>query len=218
MSAPAPSTQDEQPAEQADSAQLKRILEALLFSAERPVTVRRLAEVSGASDGREVRRVLKELGQDYDAAGHAFSVEEIAGGFQILTRPEYAGWITRLHTRQQQETLSKAALETLAIVAYRQPITRAEVDDIRGVQCAGLLRSLADRRLIKVVGRSPQLGRPLLYGTTKHFLQVFGLRSLKDLPKRANFGTLAAAPPPSQPAEAAEAAGPEDAEPSPPSG
>ena len=134
-----------------------------------------------------------------DEGGHAFSLEEIAGGFQMLTRPEYAPWIGRLNTQQRQETLSKAALETLAVVAYRQPITRAEVDDIRGVQAGSILRALAGRRLIKVVGRSEELGRPLLYGTTKHFLEVFGLRSIKDLPKRADFDRLAANRPGSAP-------------------
>jgi len=166
---------------------LKSVLEALLFSADRPVSVSRLAELSGASGAREVRSVLAELRQDYERAERAFAVEEIAGGFQLLSRPEFDPWIARLHDRQQDDTLSKAALETLAIVAYRQPITRAEVEDIRGVGAGHILRSLVDKRLLKVAGRSEELGRALLYGTTNQFLEAFGLRSLKDLPKRTEL-------------------------------
>ncbi len=167
----------------ADAGQAKRVIEALLFSTDKPVTAGRLAEISGAGDGREARRIIRELQQEYDAEGRAFGVEEIAGGFQLLTRPEFAPWILQLANRRQQETLSKAALETLAIVAYRQPITRAETEDIRGVQSGHILRSLVDRRLLKVTGKSEELGRPLLYGTTRYFLEAFGLRSLSDLPQ-----------------------------------
>jgi segregation and condensation protein B len=168
-------------------AQLKRIIEALLFSSERPVTATRLAEASDAADGRQVRSIVRELQQDYEERGAAFAIEEIAGGFQMLTRPEFAAHVSRLQGRQQQETLSKAALETLAIVAYRQPVTRASLEDIRGVGSGHILRALVDRRLLKVVGRAEELGRPLLYGTTRRFLEAFGLKSLADLPKRAEL-------------------------------
>lgn len=171
--------------------QVKRVIEALLFSTARPVTASRLAELSGAEDGNQARRIVGELRDEYEAAGRAFAVEELAGGFQLLTRPEFAPYVTSLHGRQQQESLSKAALETLAIVAYRQPITRAQVEDIRGVQCGHILRSLVEKRLIRVTGKSEELGRPLLYGTTRQFLAVFGLKSLKDLPRRGEFGRLA---------------------------
>jgi segregation and condensation protein B len=176
------------PEGQADRAKVKRVLEALLFSSDRPITTARLAELSGADDGRQAREVVRELQREYDAEGRAFCVEEIAGGFQLLTRPEFAAHVSRLHSRQDQETLSKAALETLAIVAYRQPITRAAVEDIRGVQSGHILRALVEKRLLKVAGRSEELGRPLLYATTRYFLEAFGLRSLDDLPKRAEFG------------------------------
>lgn len=162
---------------------LSRVLEALLFSCDRPVSARRLADLVGAGDGRQVRKALQELQGEYESQGRAFAVEEIAGGFQLLTRPEFAPYVARLHSRQQQDSLSKPALETLAIVAYRQPITRAEVEDIRGVGAGHILRSLVEKRLLKVVGKSEGLGRALLYGTTRRFLQVFGLRSLKDLPR-----------------------------------
>jgi segregation and condensation protein B len=185
MSESAPETAtDPDVAEEGGTAELKRVVEALLFSSDRPITTRRLTEVCDAEDGREVRAIVLELQQEYAAENRAFRIEEIAGGFQLLTNPRYAPWLQKLHQRQQEETLSKAALETLAIVAYRQPITRAEVEDIRGVHCGSMLRSLVDKRLIKVTGRSDELGRPMLYGTTRQFLEAFGLRSLKDLPKR----------------------------------
>jgi segregation and condensation protein B len=175
-------------AEAARRGELKRIVEALLFSSPRPIKARQLADASGARDGREVRSIVKELAAEYDAAERAFAVEEVAGGFQLMTRPEFAQWVRQLHSTQQQDTLSKAALETLAIVAYRQPVNRADVEDIRGVQCGQVLRALVDRRLLRIVGRSEELGRPLLYGTTRQFLQAFGLRSLSDLPRKAQFG------------------------------
>ncbi len=182
----------QQAAEQQEHrARLKRVLEALLFSSDRPIHARQLAQAAGAADGHEARSLLKEMQAEYDEQGRAFAVEEVAGGFQLLSRPEFAPYISRLHESQQQESLSKAALETLAIVAYRQPITRAAVEDIRGVQCGPVLRTLVDRRLLRVTGRSEELGRPLLYGTTSQFLQVFGLSSLSELPKKRKL-----APPP----------------------
>lgn len=172
---------------QVDAPELKRIVEALLFSSDRPISTTRLAEVCGAEDGHQVRGIALELQKEYAAEGRAFRIEEIAGGFQLLTHPRYVPWLQKLHERHRDESLSQAALETLAIVAYRQPVARAEVEDIRGVQCGSLLRSLVDRRLIKVLGRSEELGRPMLYGTTRQFLEVFGLRSLKDLPRREDL-------------------------------
>jgi segregation and condensation protein B len=209
-------------AEQPDQAAVKRVVEALLFSSERPVSAGRLAELSGAGDGRQAREIVKELQRDYEASGRAFAIEEIAGGFQLLTRPEFAPYVSRLRNRQEQESLTKAALETLAIVAYRQPVTRAAVEDIRGVQSGHILRSLVEKRLLKVAGKSEELGRPLLYGTTRYFLEAFGLRSLSDLPKRAEFGPApqlqpkaepqAEAEPERAPAEAEGAEGEEGAE------
>ncbi len=178
-------TENNRPA--GDRPDLKALAEAILFSADHPLSASRLAELTDAEDGHAVRRVVGELKDEYDAQGRAFTVEEVGGGFQILTRPEFDSWIRRLHSRRQQDTLSKAALETLAIVAYRQPITRAEVEDIRGVGAGHILRSLVDKRLLKIAGRSDDLGRALLYGTTRQFLEVFGLKSLRELPKRRDF-------------------------------
>jgi segregation and condensation protein B len=180
-------TADEAERTEEDRAQLKLVIEALLFSTDRPVNASRLAEAAEARDGREARSIVLELRDDYDAQGRAFAVEEIAGGYQILSRPEYGPYIARMQSRQRQDNLSKAALETLAIVAYRQPITRAALEDIRGVGCGSMLRQLVDRRLLRVVGRADELGRPMLYGTTRQFLEAFGLKSLEDLPRRGQL-------------------------------
>jgi len=208
----------------AQRARLRRIIEALLFSSDRPISSKQLADASGAADGREVRSLVRELQREYEQQERAFGVEEVAGGFQVMTRPEFAEWVSRLHSSQEKETLSKAALETLAIVAYRQPITRAEVEDIRGVQCGQVLRTLTDRRLLRVVGRAEELGRPMLYGTTKQFLQAFGLRSLSELPRKRQLGLptavgktpgkpAAEAAPAAEPAPEGEAEGPADSAP-----
>ena len=167
---------------------VKQILEALLFAADQPVAAGQLARILGRNyDGRAVRKLIEELSEEYRARSHAFEIVEIAGGFQLLTRPDYRKWVAELHKHRRQEKLSQAAVETLAIVAYRQPVLRAEVDDIRGVQTGPLLRSLLERRLIKIVGRRNVPGRPILYGTTRFFLQHFGLKSLRDLPKVAEL-------------------------------
>jgi segregation and condensation protein B len=123
------------------------------------------------------------LNRRYDAEESAFRVEEIAGGFQLLTRARYAPWLRRMSSTSRELRLSAPALETLAVVAYRQPVLRAEIEAVRGVQCGEILRQLIERELVRIAGRSEELGRPLLYGTTRQFLQVFGLRHLEDLPR-----------------------------------
>jgi len=168
----------------------KALVEAILFASDRPVTARRIAEVlregvgeeTAELDGRSVRRLVDQLRAEYDAQGRAFQIEEIAGGFQMLTRPEYHHCVRALSARRQQAKLSPAALETLAVIAYKQPVSRATIEDIRGVQTGQLIRTLMEKRLVRVVGREEVPGRPLLYGTTREFLEHFGLKSLKDLP------------------------------------
>ena len=166
-----------------EGATLKGVIEALLFASDQPLSSQRLAELSEAEDGRAVREIVRALQREYEAGGRAFQIEEIAGGFQLLSRAEFAPWIGKLHQVRQRESLSQAALETLAIIAYRQPIIRAEIEDIRGVQSDYIVRSLMERGLVRVVGRSEELGRPLLHGTTRKFLQLFGLGSVRDLPR-----------------------------------
>jgi segregation and condensation protein B len=159
------------------------LLEAALFAADEPLHARRLAAVAGLADGNEARRLVRKLQALYDKDGTAFQVEEIAGGFQLLSRPEYHPWLLRLRRTGNDLRLSPAARETLAIIAYRQPIMRADIEAIRGVQCGEILRLLMEKGLVRIAGRHDSLGRPVLYGTTKKFLQVFGLRSLQDLPQ-----------------------------------
>ncbi|MFW6279460.1 MAG: SMC-Scp complex subunit ScpB [Planctomycetota bacterium] len=162
--------------------EIKTIIEALLFAAEEPLSSSKLAELSGAENGHVARKAVEALEEEYDFRSKPYAVQEIAGGFRILTRPEFDTWVGKLREKEQTDSLSQAALETLAIVAYRQPIMRAEIEDIRGVSSGYILRSLIEKSLIRVTGRSDELGRPLLYGTTKKFLDAFGLSSLDQMP------------------------------------
>jgi len=163
-------------------------LEALLMAADRPLTEARIAEVLGLSGkgakggAKKVLAALEALNAEYEQTGRAFKTERLAGGWQILTLDTFGPILNRLHTDRQQSKLSQPALETLAIIAYRQPIMRAEIEAIRGVASGEVLRGLLERRLIKITGRAEELGRPMLYGTTGEFLKVFGLASLDDLP------------------------------------
>ncbi|GIW93302.1 MAG: hypothetical protein KatS3mg110_4687 [Pirellulaceae bacterium] len=157
-------------------------LEAVLFLAREPLSSRRLAECVGLQDGTEARMLVRRLNRLYDTAGRAFRVEEVAGGFQLLTRPKFASWLRRLGHVPAELRLSPPVLETLAVIAYRQPVLRADIEAIRGVNCGEILRQLMDRQLIRICGRSDELGRPYLYGTTRKFLQVFGLANLDKLP------------------------------------
>jgi segregation and condensation protein B len=158
------------------------LVEALLLAADEPLTTRKLAQAAGLADGNEARRLVRRLHELYERDGTAFQVEEVAGGFQLLTRPEYHPWLVRLRRGGQDLRLTPPARETLAIIAYRQPITRADIEAIRGVHCGEVLRLLMEKGLIRITGRHDSLGRPVLYGTTRKFLQIFGLKSLKDLP------------------------------------
>jgi segregation and condensation protein B len=157
-------------------------VEAALFAADEPLPARRLSAVAGLSGADEARRLVRRLAALYEQEGAAFQVEEVAGGFQLLTRPEFHTWLLRLRPEGFDLKLSPAARETLAIVAYRQPITRADIEAVRGVACGEMLRQLMEKGLVRLAGRDPSLGRPVLYGTTKKFLQLLGLRALADLP------------------------------------
>src|SRR5690606_9474905 len=161
----------------------KRIIEALFFASDAPLGVEELARADEALDESTVLEAIEALRQEYEERGHAFQIYDIAGGYQLLTRPEYAPYLERFDTVVRAAKLSPAALEVLAIIAYRQPIGRAEIEEIRGVGSSGVLRTLQERELIAVAGRGEGLGRPLLYGTTPKFLEHFGFRSLDDLPR-----------------------------------
>lgn len=158
-------------------------IEAVLFLAREPLNTRRLAQLANLADGTEARTLIGRLNRIYDNRQTAFRAEEVAGGFQLLSRPKYGAWLRRLHQTPVETRLSSPAMETLAVVAYRQPVLRAQIESIRGVQCGEMLRQLMERELVRIAGRSEELGRPFLYGTTKRFLQVFGLRHLDELPR-----------------------------------
>jgi segregation and condensation protein B len=162
---------------------LAQLLEAALFSASRPLTADELATLDADATPADVRVALEQLREHYDFNQHGIELVELAGGYQILTRPVYAAAIERAQFSVRAPKLTSATLETLAVIAYRQPVGRIEIEEIRGVSAGGVLRSLQERGLIEVVGRSEALGRPLLYGTTPLFLELLGLRDLTDLPK-----------------------------------
>jgi len=160
-----------------------KILEAMLFSTHHPLTGQRLAELLVIKSQKVIRHAVVELNKQYEESGRTFRVEQVAGGYQLLSLPEYGEILKRLHQREADSKLSKAALETLAIIAYKQPILRADVEAIRGVACGETIRSLMEKHLVNIAGRAEEPGRPILYGTTKRFLQLFGLNNLKDLPQ-----------------------------------
>lgn len=159
------------------------VIEAVLFASDEPLTEVRLAQVIELGTNKQVRECIENLNNKYRANNSAFRIEKIAGGYQMLTLSVYNSWLQKLLRARTDSKLSQAALETLAIIAYKQPIIRADVEAIRGVASGEIIRSLMYKGLVKIVGRAEVLGRPLLYGTTKKFLEVFGLNTLKDLPK-----------------------------------
>jgi segregation and condensation protein B len=159
------------------------LLEALLFSTHHPLTGSRLAELMELPAIGPLRKAIKALNAHYEETNRAFRVEQVAGGYQLLTLPKYGEHLKRLYQREIDTKLTKAAVETLAIIAYKQPILRADVEAIRGVACGETIRSLMEKHLVRIAGRAEEPGRPILYGTTKRFLELFGLNSLKDLPQ-----------------------------------
>ena len=161
---------------------LKKIIETLLFITDRPVKPGRIADVVETADARRVREIIRQLQEEYASQGRAVQIVELGGGFQMSTKPEYGRWVRRLYNEKMTTKLSNAALETLAIIAYKQPITRAEMESIRGVDVAGPLERLLERALVRVVGKKDTVGRPMVYGTTDEFLRMFGLNKISELP------------------------------------
>jgi segregation and condensation protein B len=190
-----------------DDSELKKAVETLLFITDQPIPVSRMASVVGEPDAERVGQAVASLRQDYEGRGSAVQVLEIAEGWQMATRPEYAAHVRKLYSEKMTMRLSSAALETLSIIAYKQPLTRAEIEEIRGVEVIAALESLLEKSLLRVVGRKDAVGRPLLYGTTPDFLRHFGLRSLLDLPPLDSFKVEPLPQPP------AEASVPEEAPP-----
>lgn len=166
-----------------DAQELALKVEAVLMTTDRPLPTARLSEIAGDAGAKAVNAAIASLNGVYEKTGRSFRIEALANGWQIVTLPRFGAVLAALHKTREQTRLSPAALETLAIVAYKQPILRADIESIRGVACGEVLRSLTERHLIKIVGRAEEIGRPILYGTTKSFLEVFCLASLADLPK-----------------------------------
>jgi len=186
----------EQAAPTADATQaiaereLKAILESLLFVSPEPLSAVRLVAVLGDVTKAEVERTLKSLGKDLDQDGRGIRLVEVAGGYRLVTKQEYASWIKRLDKAKSAAKLSRSALESLAIIAYKQPLVRSEIEEIRGVETSGVVRTLLERKLVRIVGRKEVPGRPIMYGTTKFFLEHFGLNDLSQLPPLREFKEL----------------------------
>ena len=161
--------------------QRKKIVEALVLASREPIPAARIADIVPGCTPSEVKELVKELDLEYERDDRAFEIWEVAGGYQIRTRPAFAGYVRQLQ-RERAFRLSRAALETLAVVAYKQPATRAEIENIRGVDVGAVVRSLVDRKLVRIAGHREVPGRPLLYATTRRFLEVFGFSRLEDLP------------------------------------
>jgi len=172
-----------------DTQALKAIVEAVIYAAEEPVTVAQLAEVLGLERG-DVEPTVAALRAEYEAPGRGLRLGEVAGGLRFFTRPDYHPWIKILFKNQRSVRLSQQALQTLAIIAYKQPITAPEIEDIRTVDSASILKNLLDKRLVKVLGRKDVVGRPMMYGTTREFLLQFGLKDLAELPRLEEFEEL----------------------------
>lgn len=176
------SPQSEIPNPQSDEPTIESVIEAMLFASDEPLTDSRLASIVETT-AKQVRRCIEALNAKYERNHNAFRIEPIAGGYQMLTMDIYNSWLKKMLRARSDSKLSPAAMETLAIIAYKQPVIRADIEAIRGVAVGEVIRSLMYKGLVKIAGRAEILGRPMLYGTTKKFLEVFGLNCLKDLPK-----------------------------------
>jgi segregation and condensation protein B len=166
---------------------VKAVIEALLFASEKPLTLAQIKDVLDGMGADEIRKSIEELKGDYEANNRGVRLAEIAGGFQMITAPVFVSFLKKLYKKQRTEKLSLPALETLAIVAYKQPVTRLEIESIRDVNIDGMVKGLLDKSLIRVAGRKKAPGRPKVYGTTREFLEHFGLKSLDELPKIEEF-------------------------------
>ena len=177
-------------AEAIDARELKAILEAVLFVSPEPVPVARLMSILGTVSKAEVVQALGLLTHDLDQEGRGIQLVQVAGGYRLVTKQEYGPWLKRMDKAKAVQKLSRSALESLAIIAYKQPLVRSEIEEIRGVETSGVLRTLCERKLVRIVGRKDVPGRPIMYGTTKFFLEHFGLQDLSQLPPLREFKEL----------------------------
>ena len=164
-----------------DKKQIKSIIESLIFASDAPISINKINEIIDGPDRKTLRDLITELMEEYQTMNRGFSLKEVAGGYQFRTKPEHSEWVRQLK-KGMPPKLSQAAMETLAIIAYKQPITRSEIEYVRGVDVGGILRSLLDKKLIRILGKKEVPGRPLIYGTSKRFLEVFALKDLSNLP------------------------------------
>ncbi|TRZ95814.1 SMC-Scp complex subunit ScpB [bacterium] len=174
-----------------DNNTTKAVIEALLFVSEKPLTIEQIRKVLDSLGSDEVRLIIGELAKDYEEANRGIRIVEIAGGFQMITPPILAPFLKKLYKEKRQDKLSRPALETLAIIAYKQPVTKSEIESLRNVNVDGVISSLLDKELIRIAGRKKIPGRPYVFGTTREFLECFGLKSLDELPKKEEFTLLA---------------------------
>jgi segregation and condensation protein B len=174
--------------------QIENIIESLLFASDHPLSTAKLNSLLEDANTQQIEEAVESLKRRYDQGEHSFQIVKVAGGYQICSRPQYAPWIQRLFRSRARSRLSRPALETLAIVAYKQPILRAEIEALRGVHVEGVLQTLLQRNLISVKGRKATVGRPLLYGTTNEFLRYFGLNEITDLPAEGELRSLIEGP------------------------
>lgn len=172
---------------------LKAVIEAMLFSSERPLPLEQIKKALDGLQTSEIRGIIDELRSGYEQSNRGIRIAEIAGGFQMITSPALAPFLKKLHKERHVERLSKPALETLAIIAYKQPLTRLEIQSLRNVDIDGVLKNLLTKDFIRITGRKETPGRPKVYGTTRYFLEYFGLKSLEELPKIENFQNVLAA-------------------------
>jgi len=170
---------------------LKSAVEALIFASEKPITIEQIKKVLGDLDTSSVNNIITELKNDYQTQNRGLRVVEIAGGFQMITSTDFAPFLKKLFKNRYSDKLSKPALESLAIIAYKQPLTKSEIESLRNVNVDGVMKSLIDKNLIRICGRKKVPGRPFVYGTTREFLEHFGLKALADLPKMEDFTVLA---------------------------
>ncbi|MFZ9010920.1 MAG: SMC-Scp complex subunit ScpB [Anaerohalosphaeraceae bacterium] len=175
--------EEQEPEPDEIEATLETVVEAVLFASDEPISPKRLVDIAEAGSVKQVNQCVKAMNKKYREGGFSFRIEKISGGYQMMTLSAFNPWITKLIKVRSDNKLTPAALETLAIVAYKQPIIRADIEAIRGVASGEILRNLMYKGMVKIVGRAEVIGRPMLYGTTKKFLDVFGLNALKDLPK-----------------------------------
>ncbi len=169
---------------------VKSVIEALLFSSDKPLTIEQIKNVIDNLDNTQIRQMLAELGSEYENTNRGIRLIEVAGGYRMATPPDLAPFLKKLYKQRRPDKASKPALETLAIIAYKQPVTRMEIESLRNVNVDGVVASLLEKDFIRIAGRKNAPGRPIVYGTTKAFLEYFGLKSLDDLPKMDKFAEL----------------------------